>query len=61
MSMLKELFKPILSEAQELITTEYNDKGLTNEILEAQVELNEIRNILNIHDETEEIFEEFVQ
>lgn len=59
--MLKELFKPVIKEAQELLNEEYEKKGLTNEILEAQVELNRIRNVLNIHDEIEEIFEGFVQ
>ena len=59
--MLKELFKPVIVEAQKEINKEYSEKGLTNEILEAQVELNTIRNTLNIHDESEEIFGGFVQ
>lgn len=50
-----------IRKAQETINKEYAEKGLTNEVLEAQVELNQIRNILDIHDETEEIFEQYVQ
>ena len=59
--MLKELFKPVLKEAQELIKKEHEEKGLTNEVLEAQVELNKIRNVLDIHDEEDVVFEGFVQ
>ena len=59
--MLKELFKPVLKEAQETIDKEYEEKGLTDEVLDAQVELNKIRNSLDIHDETEEQFERWVQ
>lgn len=59
--MLKNIFKQPIVEAQELIAKEYSEKGATNEIIEAQVELNQIRNILDIHDENEEIYEEFVQ
>ena len=59
--MIKDLFRIPIRNAQDKINKEYERKGLTNEILEAQVELNQIRNILNIHDETEEIYEEYVQ
>lgn len=59
--MLKNIFKQPIREAQQLITKKYDEKGLTNEILEAQVELNQIRHALDIHDEDETVFEEYVQ
>lgn len=59
--MLKNIFQQPIKEAQELINKEYNEKGLTNEVLEAQVELNTIRHALDVHDETEEIYEGYVQ
>lgn len=59
--MIKGIFREPIKEAQELLNKEYEEKGLTNEILEAQVELNTIRHTLDIHDETEEIYEEYVQ
>lgn len=59
--MLKNIFKEPIREAQELINKKYEEQGPTNEIVEAQVELNKIRNALDIHDETETIYEEFVQ
>lgn len=59
--MLKNIFKQPIREAQELINKKYDEKGLTNEILEAQVELNQIRHALDIHDEDETVFEEYVQ
>lgn len=59
--MIKNIFKEPIKEAQKLINAKYNEKGLTNEILEAQVELNKIRHALDIHDESEELFEDYVQ
>lgn len=59
--MLKNIFKEPIQEAQELIKNKYDEQGLTNEILEAQVELNQIRHALDIHDKSEELFEEYVQ
>ena len=59
--MIKNIFREPIQEAQELINKKYEEQGLTNEILEAQVELNQIRHALDIHDENEELFEEYVQ
>lgn len=59
--MLKELFKPVLTEAQKAINDEHAEKGLTDKVLEAQVELNKIRHALDIHDKDDELYEEFVQ
>ncbi len=59
--MLKELFKPILNEAQKKLDEEYEQNGLNNDILNAQIQINTIRNTLDIHDENEEVFERWVQ
>lgn len=59
--MLKDIFRIPIKEAQDKIEKEYNRKGITNEILDAQVALNKIRNALNLPDESEFIYEEFVQ
>ena len=45
----------------ELVKNPYEKEGLTDEILEKQVALNELRNKLNISDETKRIYENFVQ
>ena len=59
--MLKSKIKPILDEMQEIINEKYEKDGLSDEVLETQVQINSIRHILDIHDETEELYEEFVQ
>ena len=59
--MIKNIFKEPIREAQALLNKEYAEKGFTNEILESQVELYTIRHTLDIHDENEEIYEEYVQ
>ena len=59
--MIKDLFRIPIKNAQDKINKEYEKHGLTNEILEAQVELNTIRHALNIPDEDEKIYKEFVQ
>lgn len=59
--MIKKYFESSIFEAQELLNKEYKKNGLTDEILEEQIKLNGIRNILDIHDVIEEIYEGFVQ
>ena len=51
-----------LKRQQEKLNKEYEQYGLTDEILEKQIELNTKRNKLNIPDETEVITDDgFVQ
>lgn len=63
---LKKLFKEDklrkeLAEKQEEINQQYAKEGLTDNVLEKQVALNELRNALDISDETKRIYENFVQ
>ena len=44
-----------------MYTEEYEKKGLTDDILKKQVRINSIRYKKNIPDETEFIYENFVQ
>lgn len=50
-----------LAERQKEIDALYEKEGLTDEVLEAQVKLNQLRNELNIEDERNRIYENFVQ
>lgn len=50
-----------LNKKQKELTEEYKNKGLTEELLEKQVTLNSTRNMLNIPDDDEKIYKEFVQ
>lgn len=63
---LKKIFKEDklrkeLAEKQEEINQQYAKEGLTDNVLEKQVALNELRNALDISDETKRIYENFVQ
>ena len=58
--MLKDLFRIPIRNAQDKIEKEYNKKGLTDEVLDAQIALNRIRHALDIPDENE-IDEGYVQ
>lgn len=64
--MLKKIFgeeklRKELAKKQEELNEQYAKDGLTNEVLEKQVSLNQLRNKLNISDETKRIYENFVQ
>lgn len=59
--MDKNKIKKLLDEGQTILSEAYKEEGLTPEILECQVKLNEIRNILNIPDDNEKIYEDYVQ
>lgn len=68
---LKELFKKeefkqeeiadILMNEQKEINKLYEEKGLTDEVLDRQVALNQKRNELDISDPTKRIWKNFVQ
>ena len=59
--MFDDLFEPALFKAQKRLNKKFDKEGLTDEVLEAQVKLNTVRNTLNIHDMMEEVYEEYVQ
>lgn len=46
---------------QRSINKRYEKEGLSDALLEEQIEVNKIRNEFNIPDESEFIYEEFVQ
>ena len=46
---------------QRSINKKYEKEGLTDEILDAQIELNKMRHEHNIADEKQVIYEEYVQ
>lgn len=50
-----------LNKKQKEVNKEYEENGLTEEVLEKQIEINMERNRLNIPDPTEQIFGDFVQ
>lgn len=63
---LKKIFKEDklrkeLAEKQEEINQQYAKEGLTDNVLEKQVALNELRNALDMSDETKRIYKNFVQ
>ena len=53
--------KQTLQRIQEEINHLYEEKGLTDEILEKQLEVNLIRHDEDIPDETEIVYEKYVQ
>ena len=50
-----------LAERQKEIDALYEKEGLTDEVLKAQVKLNQLRNELDIEDERNRVYENFVQ
>lgn len=50
-----------LDKKQEIVNQLYEEQGLTDEILDLQIEINTIRNRENITDQTETIYKNFVQ
>ena len=50
-----------LKNRQRAIDNQYEKEGLTDEVLEKQVELNTLRHELDIPDETEAVYKNFVQ
>ena len=62
MSIVSNFIKKIrIRNKQRSINKKYEKEGLTDEILDAQIELNKMRNEHNIADEKPVIYEESVQ
>lgn len=55
-----ELKKRLESE-QKLVDQLYEREGLTQEVLNRQIEINKMRNEYDIHDKTETVHEDYVQ
>ena len=53
--------KDELAERQAKLNKEYAEKGLTDEILDEQIEINRLRHEHNIPDETNRLHGEYVQ
>ena len=59
---IKRYLKKIgLKNRQKRINKKYEKEGLTDEILNEQLEINKLRNELNIPDDNEKVYEDFVQ
>lgn len=50
-----------LQEMQEKLNKIYDEQGLTDEVLDKQLEINKLRNEHDIPDEKEKIYEDWVQ
>ena len=59
--MNKEKLKSDIELRQEELNKKYAAEGLTDEILDEQVKLNQLRNEYDIVDESELVYENFVQ
>jgi hypothetical protein len=57
----KYLKKIQLKNRQRVIDKKYKKEGLTDEILEKQVELNQLRHELDISDSSKKIYDNYVQ
>ena len=58
----KLYFKKIqLKNKQRAIDKQYEKEGLTDEVLAAQVEINQLRNELDIPDSNNVVYDEYVQ
>jgi len=57
MNIRRNIQKKIISFAQKMVTRAYEKDGLTDDVLELQIQLNELRNKYNIN----ETDDEFVQ
>ena len=57
----KIIYKPLINRQQTQLNKQYAVDGLTEEILEKQIQLNIKRHKLNITDKTEHLHEEYVQ
>lgn len=53
--------KDKLAERQKLLDKKYAEEGLTNEVFEEQLEINQLRHEHDIPDETKFLHKEFVQ
>ena len=59
--MDKEKLKKELDEKQEIVNQLYEKWGLTDEILDLQVEINSLRHEYDLVDESEIVYDKFVQ
>ena len=50
-----------LTEMQKKLDKIYNERGLTDEVLDLQLEINALRHEHDIPDETEMVYKEYVQ
>ena len=50
-----------IEKIQKEINSKYEKEGPTDEIIEKQVDVNQVRNFFNIPDPNEKIYKEFVQ
>lgn len=50
-----------LNEKQKIINKKYAEEGLTDEVLELQLEVNQLRNKYNITDPEQRVYGRFVQ
>ena len=57
----KDKLEKELIERQKKIDEQYKNEGLTEDVLNKQVALNQLRNELNISDSTKRIYKNFVQ
>jgi len=57
----KEIKEKEFKKRQEEINQKYEQEGLTDEVLNLQVQLNRDRNEWNISDDTKRIYKNFVQ
>ena len=55
------LHKIQVKNRQRVINKQYEKEGLTDEILEKQVELNQLRHELDISDSSKKIYDNYVQ
>ena len=46
---------------QRKLDKKYNEEGLTDEVLEEQLELNRLRNEYDVNTDDEKVYEEYVQ
>ena len=57
----KVQFKVQLNNMQRAVNKEFEENGLTDEVLEKQLQINSLRNKYDFVDETEKVYEEFTQ
>ncbi|MBE6506063.1 MAG: hypothetical protein E7Z73_10090 [Methanobrevibacter millerae] len=50
-----------LRNQQRILNKKYAEEGLTDEILDEQIKLNQLRHEYDITDESEKVYEDFVQ
>lgn len=59
--MNKEKLKSDIELRQEALNKKYAEEGLTDEILDEQIKLNQLRHEHDISDDNEKVYDDFVQ